>query len=223
MSSPLRLVVVTLAFGLAVGTFAGPTNASEFSADIVSRDATGAVSGGIGKLYMADRKVRIEAPDLADGFFLVDSGREAAVFVRPAQRLVMDAKQSTPLTQIFLPVDPKDPCPEWRAAAIEAGVAGADGDWRCERIDTSLSDDRSKIEYRVLSPDGQTSDRWIDSALSVAVKLRTGDGRTIALEHEQFEKQPASLFEIPTGYRKFDPQALIERIKHSDVWVEPPK
>ena len=30
------------------------------------------------------------------------------------------------------------------------------------------------------------------------------------------------LFEIPPGFRKFDPQTLIKRIKQSDVWVDAP-
>ena len=33
------------------------------------------------------------------------------------------------------------------------------------------------------------------------------------------EAPPASLFELPPDLRKFNPEALIERIKHSDVWV----
>jgi len=31
--------------------------------------------------------------------------------------------------------------------------------------------------------------------------------------------QPAQLFELPSDFRKFDPQTLIQRIKQSDVWV----
>jgi hypothetical protein len=29
------------------------------------------------------------------------------------------------------------------------------------------------------------------------------------------------LFNLPSGFRKLDPRALIERIKHSDAWVDP--
>jgi hypothetical protein len=43
--------------------------------------------------------------------------------------------------------------------------------------------------------------RWIDSVLEFPVKLLAADGTTIA--------------------RKLDPRALIERIKHSDAWVDP--
>jgi hypothetical protein len=34
-------------------------------------------------------------------------------------------------------------------------------------------------------------------------------------------RDPVGSLEIPAGFRKVDPQALIERIKQSDVWVEP--
>jgi len=167
--------------------------------------------------------VRIETPDLADGFFLIDANVGAALFVRPAQRIFMDAKQSSPLTQIFLPIDPNDPCPQWRAAAMDAGLSGADGDWRCERIDASTVDGRTAVEFRVQVGERPASYRWVDPDLGLPVQLQTADGRTVALEHLQLAAQPASLFEIPPGYRKFDPAALIERIKHSDVWVEQPK
>jgi hypothetical protein len=80
----------------------------------------------------------------------------------------MDAKQSTLLTQIFVPIDPIDPC------------------------------------------------------LKFPVKLRAVDGTTIALEHTRVEAQSANLFAVPPSYRRLDPQALIERIKHSDVWADSP-
>jgi hypothetical protein len=48
------------------------------------------------------------------------------------------------------------------------------------------------------------------------------DGTTISAENIREEPQPAPLFEIPSGLRKFDPEALIKRIKQSDVWVDAP-
>ena len=45
------------------------------------------------------------------------------------------------------------------------------------------------------------------------------DGAVITLENVRDEPQLAQLFEIPPGFRKFDPQILIQRIKQSDVWV----
>jgi hypothetical protein len=43
------------------------------------------------------------------------------------------------------------------------------------------------------------------------------------LKNVQEGPQAAGLFEMPPNYAKFDPQRLIERIKQSDVWVEPPQ
>jgi hypothetical protein len=48
------------------------------------------------------------------------------------------------------------------------------------------------------------------------------DGTSITAEDIHEEPQPAHLFEIPSGLRKFDPEALIKRIKQSDVWVDTP-
>jgi hypothetical protein len=216
-------IALWLTLGVAsAGASRGSSPAHEFSADIVSRDADGVSMGTAARLYAANRRVRIETPEASAGFFLMDGAAGTAFFVRPAQQLFMDAKQSTRLTQLFVPVDPNDPCRQWQAAAKTAGVAGAAGDWHCGRVDTAIVDGRRTIEYRVVSPDQKSSRGWIDPGLEFPIKLRAADGTTIALEHIRVEAQPASLFAMPPGYRKSDPQALIERIKHSDVWVGPP-
>src|SRR5580704_2478233 len=181
-------ITAVLGLGLAlgrasVGDSAEPNPAPDFSADIVSRDAAGALLGGGGRLYASGRKVRIETPDVPAGFFLIGGDLSTALFVGTTQRVFMDAKQSTRLTQIFIPVDPRDPCPQWRAAAQNAGVPGAGGDWRCARAGGG----GGTIEYRVDSPDQNSSLRWIDPRLEFPVKLKAADGGTIALENIRVE------------------------------------
>jgi hypothetical protein len=202
------------------GASAGPAGGQEFSADIVSRDAAGLELGTAAKLYVANRKVRIETSAAAAEFFLIDGDAGTALFVRPLQRIFMDAKQSSVLTQLFVPIGSKDPCRQWQAAAINAGVTGAGGEWRCGRIAPSSAGDRAAVEYRVVSPDQKSSRRWIDPDLEFPVKLQGADGTTVVLEHIRIGAQAANLFDVPPGYRRFDPQALLERIKRSDVWVE---
>jgi hypothetical protein len=184
----------------------------EFSADLVTRDAAGAL-GASGTLQAANHRVRIETAEATAGYFLIDGDAGTAFFVRPAQQLFMDARQSTRLTRVFVSVDPHDPCPQWQAAEKSAGVPDAAGGWRCTRI--------SAGEYRVVAADGSVSQRWIDRDLGFPVKLRAADGTTITLEHIRVAAQPAGLFDLPPGYRKFDPQAIVDRIKHSDVWATP--
>jgi hypothetical protein len=168
-----------------------------FSADIVKRDSHGAAAGPPGKLRVLDDKMRIETPDAAGGFFLTDAAAGTALFVHLSQPVFMDAKQSTPLTRIFVRVDPGDPCRQWQAAALIAGTASAET-WRCATTQDAAV---------------------IDSALQFPVKWRTPDGGTVQLENIRREVQPAELFAVPAGYRKLDPQSLVERIKHSDVWA----
>jgi hypothetical protein len=191
--------------------------AAEFSADIVSRDAAGVRSGAGGKIYVAGGKVRIETPEAAAGYFLIDG--TAAFFVRPAQQVFMDARQSSRLTRIFIPVDPNDPCPQWQAAAKNAGVA--DSEWHCELIGAAVLDGRATTECRVTFAQ-DVSRRWIDASIGFPIRVQMDDGTSFTLENIRVAAQSADLFAIPSSYRKLDPRALIERIKHSDVWVEAP-
>jgi hypothetical protein len=81
---------------------------------------------------------------------------------------------------------------------------------------------KSYLSSLVMS-DRQTSYGWVDSTIDFPVKWQAAGGEMFVLENIVLQAQPASLFSIPSDYRKLDPQALLERIKHSDVWAEPPK
>ena len=220
----IRVVLLASVLASVAASAEPPPSKHEFSADIVSRDASGAAIGTGGRLYAANGKVRIETPDAAAGFFLVDGATTTSLFVRPQQRVFMDARQSTRLTRIFLPVDTSSPCAQWQAAAKASGLPNADGDWHCDRKENSSINGRDTIEYSVTSPDNAAATQgWIAPDLGFPVKWRASDGTTFTLEHIRVETQPAELFTVPADYRKLDPQALIERIKHSDVWAAPPQ
>src|SRR5580692_8449586 len=135
------------------GAFAQTPPPREFSADLVSRDATGAATDGGGRVFVSNGQVRIEPANTPAGFFLVDGATATSLFVRPAQRVFMDARQSSPLTWIFLPVDPTNPCSQWQAAASHAGVPDAGGAWHCERINTAAAENHdTAVQYAVVSP-----------------------------------------------------------------------
>jgi hypothetical protein len=192
--------------------------AQQFSADLVIIAHDGAAAVPAGKLRVFDDKVRLETPELADGFFLIDGGKPTAYFVRPGARIFMDAKQSSRLTRMFVPVDPDNPCRQWQAMAKLAGVPGQ-GDWRCERAGEETIATHSAIGYRVVPPSGQEFLGWIDPARKFPLRIKTEDGAIITAENVSDEPQAAQAFEMPANLRKFDPQALIEQIKQSDVWV----
>jgi hypothetical protein len=208
-----------LFFGLAVLTV--PACAQQFSADIVRTHAGGQPSAAAGKIYVSGNKVRIEMSEAGDGFFIVDAGAPASYFVRPSQRVYMDAKQSSPLTQLLVPVDVADPCRQWQTMSAIATANGESPAWSCERIGQGTEEGHETIEFRASWPKDRHISAWIDARLKWPVRLTMEDGTVIDLANIQEQPQPAALFEIPPRYRKFDPRALIERIKQSDVWVEP--
>ena len=118
----------------------------------------------------------------------------------------MDAKQSTWLTQILVPLDPDDPCKQWQAMAEIAGAADRGRQWRCNRIGSESAHGRNTIKYRAISPEVAASDCWIDPQLGFVVSVHRDDGATIDLENVREGPPPAGLFEIPADFRKFDPQ-----------------
>jgi hypothetical protein len=200
----------------------GQSSPQSFSADIVSSDAGGARLGATAKLHVANHKARIEMLGAAGGFFLSDTDAGTALFVRSAQHFYLDAHRSTPLTRIFVPVDARDPCRQWQAAAATAGAVNT-GEWHCEPLERESVNHHEIIKYSVLMPDRRSSYGWVDPSIGFPVKWQTTDGQVFALENIVLQAQPPSLFSIPSDYRKLDPQSLLERIKHSDVWAEPPK
>jgi hypothetical protein len=199
-----------------------PARAQQFSADLVRKVPRGEAAAFAGKLRVLNDKVRIETPEFPDGYFLTDSAGRAAYFARPGERVFMEARQSSRLTPLLVPVNVSDPCPQWRDMARLAGAADDGDSWRCERVGEELVNGRSLIIFRALSSAGNGFTGLIDPSLKFPLQIRLNDGTSITVANLHEEPQTASLFEIPGGFRKFDPEDLIRRIKQSDVWVEQP-
>jgi hypothetical protein len=216
VSRPNRPWLSLLALASSVLTGAVPAQAQQFSADLVG--AQGHVGAApADRVWVLGDKVRLESSEAADGFFLIDGVKPAVYFVRPRTREFMEARQSSRLALIFVPVDPDDPCRQWQTMAQQAGLEGQK--WRCERIGEEMIGGRNTIAWRAVSASGRQLSGWIDPKRRFPLRVKTEDGTIITAEHVRDDPQPAELFQIPSGFRKFDPQVLIDRIKQSDVWV----
>ncbi len=230
---PRSLPIAVLALLLALPVHArAETQAAQglppqaFSADLVRIDAAGEPRETAGRLYASGTGIRIETPDFPGNYFLVDLEARASYYVQPAQRMIMEARLSSPLALVFLPVDPDNPCPQWQA---QAALAGAPADaarsdtapWRCERIGDAVVDGRRAIGYRVTPQQRHLHAAWIDPELRMPLRMQAAFG-SAELVNVRLGAPAAELLRVPFEFRKFDPQTLIERIKQSDVWVEPP-
>ena len=219
----LRCVsVLMLAFsGAAAGNRVSAQTAPSFSAELVRRqdstqDSTIVSSGRIDVLAS---KVRFETPELTDGYFIADVAMPSAYFVRPAARVYMDARRSTPLTRLFVPVNPADPCPQWQAMARLAD-ASTHGSWRCAEKGEQMLDGRRVLTYSASSDDQEQFVAWIDPERSFPLQIKLSDGAVFTLRAIRDQTGDARDFDVPDGFRKFDPAVLLERVKQSDVWVE---
>ncbi len=199
----------------------GAAQAQSFSADLVSVGADRHVATALGRVYVNGDKVRVEVPELPKDFFLVNLAAETAILIRTSQHVFMDAKQSSRWTELFVRVDPSDPCAQWQIMARLTGGADNGGTWRCDRLGEEMLEGHAAVKYKTVSPRGEAAVSWIDKELRFLRKMRGEDGSEVHIQAIEQGPLPDQLFEIPANYRKFDPLRLIERIKQSDVWVAP--
>jgi hypothetical protein len=138
----------------------------------------------------------------------------------------MDAGQSNRVILLFVPVNPDDPCQQWLDMSKLAGIPDQNSQqetqWRCDRVGSDMISGRNAVRFQAATLDGRRRIGWIDPLLRFPLKIAAEDGTTFELRNIVEEPQPANRFEIPTGFIKFDPRQLIERLKKSDVWVNPP-
>jgi hypothetical protein len=219
------LTMLVLASAAAGILLFAPARAQEFSADVTTVDAEGQLNAA-GKLSVSNGKVRFETPDVPNAFFLVSSNPSGAYLIRPAQRVFMDAGQTSRVILLFVSVNPDDPCPQWMAIGKLAGLPGQNPprktEWHCDRVGNDLVSGRSTVRFQAATLDGGRRTGWIDPLLRFPLKIAAEDGTTFELRNIVEEAQPPNRFEIPSGFIKFDPRQLIERLKKSDVWVDRP-
>ncbi len=220
LSRTIRLALAAGAL-LADAVAAQDMPVTQFSATLVSAGTEGIATGVPGRIHVSGDKVRLETPEVRDGYFVVDGRANTAYFVRPALHTFMEARQSSALAQIFVLLDPDNPCARWQSAAALSGAAASGKPWQCERTGEETIDGRSTVVYRATSPQQRTYLAWIDRALRIPLRVETNFGTRFSLADIVAGPQPDSLFRIPPNFQKFDPQGLIDRIKQSDVWVEP--
>jgi hypothetical protein len=219
MSGRIRSALAAACVVVGLARFGSVAYAQSFAADLDTSEAGGTSRTPLGHVYAADGKVRIETRQLPAGFFIVDDDRKAVWFIRPGQKIFMDARRSSPLTQTFVRVDPEDACREWQKMETIAGPAPGTGEWRCDLVGREPLLGREAVKYRTISPQNRRSTIWVDPERHFPIRVEREDGVVVSLERIVDAAQPASLFAPPDGYRRFDPMQLLEQIKQSDVWV----
>jgi hypothetical protein len=223
LSKEMRIRILALLVA-ALPTFVSLSAAAqEFSGNVVTTNPDKDAAVAPGRVLVADGKVRLELPDFPGGYFLVDPSADIVYLVKPTRRVFMEARQSSRLAPILVPLDPDAPCEQWQAVARITGLGNPNRAWQCTRLGTELIDGRETIRYQAVAPDASSYDVWIDPKIRFPIRVRVGVGVLTDIKNIEEKPQPGDAFELPAEYSKFDPQGLIDRIKQSDVWVEQPQ
>ncbi len=184
--------------------------AQEFSADVVNSKTENV---GLKKVYAGKDKVRYEVQSqnaaMGPSAVILDEAQNKWIIVMAERHMYMDAPlmMIKPLiTQFWRVQDVNDACPQWKEIAEQAGTYKNWGS--CTKIGSDSVNGRSAVKYEGVSSKGEKGYVWVDTKLHCVVKTDGANGN-IELRNIQEGSQPASLFEVPAGYSKFDMGAMM--------------
>jgi hypothetical protein len=186
--------------------------AQEFSADVASQKQN---NMGVNKLYSSDTKVRLEVQSSGNAMgpsaLILDESQHKHVMLMAEQHMYMDAPLNMvkPLiTQFWRVQDPNDACSQWKNIAQQAGT---DQNWgSCTKIGSDTVNGRDTVKYEGVSKKGEKTHVWVDTKLHCVIKT-DGNSGGFELKNIQEGSQPASLFEVPSGYTKVDMGAMMNQ------------
>jgi hypothetical protein len=195
---------------LASLVFAQIPHLTPFSADmqISSMQANPANRDMSGKMYVDQHAMRMdmEGEGPREAIIITTFATNTVAILMPQQHLYMEHKAGEnpmrrgPNTEDVHPYDPKNPC------SAEPGTT-------CKNLGTETVNGRSADHWQITHKDGRVSEVWIDNQLHFPIKT-VSEGSIWQLSNIKEGPQDASLFQIPSGYRKMDVPGLGEVMPH---------
>jgi hypothetical protein len=191
-----KLAIAVLLFFIASTAFAQLPGATPFSGDLTIK--TKASKNMTGKVYVGGTKMRMDINGMGRGMIMInDLANKISYMLMPTQRMYMEmrvgemAAQRGPKMPDLNSYDPNNPCAQTP-------------DMTCEKVGSETVNGRSTDKWIFKTKkDGKTMTAWLDR--KVAYPIRTiSDGNEMDLTNIQEGMPAASLFEIPSGYKKFD-------------------
>jgi hypothetical protein len=189
----IRLLLLACAGGVASPLFA-QSNPSPFVLDkaysaeqlVTTRDGHEITS----KIYVDDGRIRSE---------MTMQGMDIIAIVLPAQQKVYSIMPAQNMVMV-MPYDPA------KYGKYMIGTPGFEG--KFDPVGPDTVDGVACNKYKVTTHD-KTYFLWVDAAKKQPVKMAAEDGSfTSSWKNYQAGPQPATLFDIPTGYQVMDMPAM---------------
>jgi hypothetical protein len=184
---------------------------TEFSADIVNTQKQDAVQA---KAYFGKDKMRFESQEKtsrgAGGAFIMDLAAHTSLVLMPEQHMYMEMPAQTTdqrgMYYFFRSGDVENACTEWLKMPHNTGGT-------CRKVGSETVNGRNTIKYEGTNTSGEASAVWLDPKLRFPVKWQ-GKNSGGELRNIREGSQPASLFEVPSGYSKMDIGAMMQQKQH---------
>jgi hypothetical protein len=175
---------------------------TEFSADVVDTHKQGTTTNA--RIYFAKDKIRFDSQDheskSGGGAFIMNLATQSMTIIMPQQHMYMDmpaqAQEQRQMFSFFRVGDVENACSDWLKLATNKGGS-------CHKVGSETVNGRSTVQYEGTNAKGEASHVWLDPKLRFPVKWQGQNGGG-ELRNIQEGSQPASLFEIPSGYTKMD-------------------
>jgi outer membrane lipoprotein-sorting protein len=170
---------------------------AEFSAEVVDTQKS---ASNQAKIYFAKDKVRIESQGKGSqggGAIIVNYATQTSVILMPQQHMYMEtaAKSANQKmgfgSALFATGDVENACGDWQKTQNQGGS--------CHKVGADSVNGRSTVKYESTNSSGDVSHFWLDPKLRFPVKWE-GKSSSGELRNIQEGAQPASLFEIPSGF-----------------------
>jgi hypothetical protein len=159
--------------------------------------------GNNGKIYFSKDKVRFESENKdprSGGVVIMNLTTQTTTVLMNQQHMYMELSQQMASHRtaynFFRTGDVEAACSDWMQLPQNKGGS-------CRKIGSETVNGRSTVKYEGTNAKGETGDVWLDPKLRFPVKWEGKNG-SWELRNIQEGTQPASLFEIPADYKKFD-------------------
>ncbi|HXY15751.1 MAG TPA: hypothetical protein VEI26_14730 [Terriglobales bacterium] len=209
MHRAIRTVLI-LCFALAtVAAFAQ----QDFSADMVDT-SPGKQGVTKAKVYATKDKMRFEYPEAQGGrgaAVITNFSTHTSSALMPDRKMYMEFSQGqTPGSQqwsreLFRLSDAGNACDEWLKMQWNRGGT-------CKNLGSDTVNGRSAIKYEGTRANGDTGYVWVDKKIGFPIKWQGKNGQG-ELQNIKEGSQPASLFDIPSDYQKFQMPAGMQNMQ----------
>lgn len=193
----IRFAAVAMLLSAASFVFAQ----TEFSADMFNDKHP---DGPQAKIYFGKDKARFESAkkDAREGgAVIVDMAKQTWTVIMDERKMYMEMPPQMIGQRVgynfFHPRDAENACSDWLQAPANKGGT-------CHKVGNETVNGRNTVKYEGTNSKGEVGYAWIDPKLQFPVKWQGKNGDVGELRNIQEGSQPASLFEIPSSYKKFE-------------------